>query len=192
MPRQTPLDRLDRLVDVATAVFIERGYRRTQMADVAAALGVAKGTLYLAVESKEALFDLVVRFADAPRPIPPLAAAGADAGAGRDAAASSATSSSASRRRRALTDGARARTRVTDVRGELEAIVGELFDTLARNRAAREARRPRRARLAGAGGAVVRGRARRAGRAARRSTSTIASAGAGCGPCPTWRSRRGW
>ena len=38
MPRRTPIDRLDRLVDVATAVFIERGYRRTQMADVAAAM----------------------------------------------------------------------------------------------------------------------------------------------------------
>jgi AcrR family transcriptional regulator len=75
MPRQTPLDRLDRLVDVATAVFTERGYRRTQMADVAAAMGVAKGTLYLAVASKEALFDLVVRFADGPPwPVPPLPA----------------------------------------------------------------------------------------------------------------------
>jgi AcrR family transcriptional regulator len=70
MRRRTPLDRLDRLVDVATDVFIERGYRQAQMADVAAAMGVAKGTLYLTVASKEALFDLVVRFADGPRPIP--------------------------------------------------------------------------------------------------------------------------
>ena len=69
MPRTTPPDRLDRLVDVATRVFVEQGYRRTQMADVADALGVAKGTIYLYVESKEALFDLVVRAADAPRPL---------------------------------------------------------------------------------------------------------------------------
>jgi AcrR family transcriptional regulator len=34
------------------------------MADVAEALGVAKGTLYLCVESKEALFDAVLRYAD--------------------------------------------------------------------------------------------------------------------------------
>jgi AcrR family transcriptional regulator len=34
------------------------------MADVAAAMGLAKGTLYPYVESKEALFDLVVRNAD--------------------------------------------------------------------------------------------------------------------------------
>jgi AcrR family transcriptional regulator len=55
-------------VDCATEVFISQGYARTQMADVADALGVAKGTLYLAVESKEALFDLVLRYADVPRP----------------------------------------------------------------------------------------------------------------------------
>jgi AcrR family transcriptional regulator len=41
------------------------------MADVAEALGVAKGTLYLYVQSKEALFDLLLRAADAPRPIRP-------------------------------------------------------------------------------------------------------------------------
>jgi AcrR family transcriptional regulator len=71
MPRTSPPDRLERLVDAATRVFVEQGYRRTQMADVAEALGVAKGTLYLYVESKDALFDLVVRAADAPRPLPP-------------------------------------------------------------------------------------------------------------------------
>lgn len=64
MARSVPDDRLEALVRVATEVFIEQGYRRTQMADVAAALGVAKGTLYLYVESKEALFDLVCRWAD--------------------------------------------------------------------------------------------------------------------------------
>jgi AcrR family transcriptional regulator len=69
MSRTAPPDRLDRLVDAATAVFVEQGYRRTQMADVAEALGVAKGTLYLSVESKEALFDLLLRTADGPRPI---------------------------------------------------------------------------------------------------------------------------
>src|SRR4029453_9268492 len=66
--RRIPDDRLEQLVEAAAGVFIEQGYTRTQMADVATALGVAKGTLYLYVESKEALFDLVVRYADAPRP----------------------------------------------------------------------------------------------------------------------------
>jgi AcrR family transcriptional regulator len=59
------------LVDAACAVFIAQGYRRTQMADVADAVGVAKGTVYLYVESKEALFDVVLRYADAPKPIAP-------------------------------------------------------------------------------------------------------------------------
>lgn len=64
-----PSGRFQDLVDTATAVFIAQGYRRTQIADVAAAMGVAKGTVYLYVESKEALFDLVLRFADVPRPL---------------------------------------------------------------------------------------------------------------------------
>jgi AcrR family transcriptional regulator len=132
MPRRTPLDRLDRLVDVATAVFIERGYRRTQMADVAAAMGVAKGTLYLAVASKEALFDLVVRYADGPRPVPPLPlpVPTPEPGATLRFVREELTSQQAPR---ALTE-ALERPRVRDVRGELEAIAGELFDTLARNR----------------------------------------------------------
>lgn len=64
-----PAQRLQDLVEAATGVFIAQGYRRTQMADVAEVLGVAKGTLYLCVESKEALFDVALRYADAPRPI---------------------------------------------------------------------------------------------------------------------------
>ena len=68
MARRIPADRLEQLVDCATTVFIDQGYRHTQMADVAEALGLAKGTLYLYVESKEALFDLVCRYADTPRP----------------------------------------------------------------------------------------------------------------------------
>lgn len=58
MSRRIPEARLEQLVDAAARVFIERGYARTQMADVAAALGVAKGTIYLYVESKEVRFIL--------------------------------------------------------------------------------------------------------------------------------------
>jgi AcrR family transcriptional regulator len=63
--RAIPKDRFARLIEVATKTFVARGYRLTQMSDVAEALGVAKGTLYGYVESKEALFDAAVRFADA-------------------------------------------------------------------------------------------------------------------------------
>jgi AcrR family transcriptional regulator len=67
--RRAPEGRLQQLVEAATAVFIAQGYRRTQMADVAAAMGVAKGTLYLYVDSKEALFDLALQHADSPEPL---------------------------------------------------------------------------------------------------------------------------
>ncbi len=66
MARRIPEHRFDGLVRTATEVFIARGYRHTQMADVAEALGVAKGTLYGYVESKEALFGLCLAHADRP------------------------------------------------------------------------------------------------------------------------------
>ncbi len=132
MPRQTPLDRLDRLVDVATAVFIERGYRRTQMADVAEAMGVAKGTLYLAVQSKEALFDLAVRYADGPRPLPPLALPVPTPAAG--ATLRLVQEELVRQQAPAALTAALARTRVGDARAEAAAIAGDLFDMLAANR----------------------------------------------------------
>jgi AcrR family transcriptional regulator len=70
MARPIPPERFAQLIAVATKTFVMRGFRLTQMSDVADALGVAKGTLYGYVESKEALFDAVVRFADTPGPNP--------------------------------------------------------------------------------------------------------------------------
>jgi len=73
MARSIPSGRLERLIEVATDTFIAEGYRRTQMADVAEALGVAKGTLYGYVESKAALFDTAIRYADGHEPLPATA-----------------------------------------------------------------------------------------------------------------------
>lgn len=56
-----PTERIQRLVEAATTLFIRKGYRRTQMADVTTAMGLSPGAVYRYVESKEALFDLVVR-----------------------------------------------------------------------------------------------------------------------------------
>lgn len=70
MPKVISQDRIARLVEVATDVFIREGYRRTQMEDVALALGTGKGTLYGYVQSKAALFDLLVRCADSAEPLP--------------------------------------------------------------------------------------------------------------------------
>jgi AcrR family transcriptional regulator len=57
-PRLSVADRLPELVDAATAVFAEKGYKATQMADVATVMGVAAGSLYNYVEGKEGLFAL--------------------------------------------------------------------------------------------------------------------------------------
>jgi AcrR family transcriptional regulator len=66
---------VDRLVEAGLAVFGAKGFQRTQMADVARAMGVAPGTLYGYVEGKEALFHLVLdrvlpAAPDAPAPAP--------------------------------------------------------------------------------------------------------------------------
>jgi AcrR family transcriptional regulator len=54
-------ERLERIVDTARGRFARTGFRRTQMLEVADALGVSVGNLYNYVASKEALFDLVLR-----------------------------------------------------------------------------------------------------------------------------------
>ena len=133
MARTVPDDRLARLVECATQVFIAQGYRRTQMADVAKALGVAKGTVYLYVESKDALFDLVARCADQDRPFekPPALPIrtpkpGATLKYVRERLAKNQVPA-------ALT-AALGRSRVRDPRAELEEIVRELYDALAHNR----------------------------------------------------------
>jgi AcrR family transcriptional regulator len=54
------------VVDVAAAVFVELGFQRAQMDDVADRLGVSKGTLYRSVDSKDALLAAVLAFGDRP------------------------------------------------------------------------------------------------------------------------------
>ena len=133
MARTVPDNRLARLVECATQVFIEQGYRRTQMADVARALGVAKGTLYLYVESKDALFDLVVRCADQDRPFetpPALPIRTPKPGA----TVKYVRERLAKNQMPAALTAALGRSRVPDPRAELEAIVRELYDALAHNR----------------------------------------------------------
>src|SRR3981081_4591323 len=55
-----PKARLEDIVESATRIFSEKGYRRTLITDVASDLGLAPGTIYTYVESKDALFHLVV------------------------------------------------------------------------------------------------------------------------------------
>ena len=73
MARPSKEERFDALVSAGLRVFAERGYRKAQMADVAAAMGVSQGTLYNYVESKEALFSLCLdRLIEPDAPMPPL------------------------------------------------------------------------------------------------------------------------
>ena len=64
--RTTPPDRYSKLLDAAAAAFVEHGFQRTQMDDIASRLGVSKGTIYRSVDSKECLFAAVIAFADSP------------------------------------------------------------------------------------------------------------------------------
>jgi AcrR family transcriptional regulator len=128
--RPIPKDRLSRLVEVATSVFVEQGFRQTKMDDIAEALGVAKGTVYLYVESKEALFDLVCRGADRPFEEPTeLPVKSPPAGATIKYIAERLA---AGQVMPALAEALAGRKRAT--RDELGAIVGDIYDALARSR----------------------------------------------------------
>jgi AcrR family transcriptional regulator len=128
MARSRPPDRLDRILQAATRVFARTGLENSKMSDVAAEAGVSQGTLYNYVESKEALFRLLL-----------------DRGIGAPAPAQTPTAlplkspSAASLARRmddaidanfALPhlDAALARRRVTDATAELTAVIDELYE----------------------------------------------------------------
>jgi len=53
---KTPRVRRDEILDAAAKVFARKGFARTKVEEIANALGVAKGTIYLYFRSKEALF----------------------------------------------------------------------------------------------------------------------------------------
>jgi AcrR family transcriptional regulator len=54
-------ERKQQLLDAAAALFAERGYANTRIADICTAAGVAKGLFYWYFETKEALFIELVR-----------------------------------------------------------------------------------------------------------------------------------
>lgn len=64
--RDRTRDRLLETIEAATRLFLAAGYRRTTMAHVAEALLVSEPAVYRYVESKEALFALVLRQAVEP------------------------------------------------------------------------------------------------------------------------------
>ncbi len=132
-PSSARADRFASILEGAARVFAARSYRRTQMADIARELGVSPGTLYLYVESKEALFHLLIergfgRDARTPLPEGPVRTP-----------APGATLDLLRRRlenelRLPKLDAALARDRRGDARAELESIVRELYELVERNR----------------------------------------------------------
>jgi AcrR family transcriptional regulator len=131
--RPRPEDRLEDVVRAGAAVFARRGYRRTQMADVAREMGVSPGNLYNYVDSKDSLFYLVLRRmlgerADDQQIELPVTGTSV-----------SVTSEWMAKRLDFVNDfpeleRAFARRRAPDQEAEVEAIVGELYDVLARMR----------------------------------------------------------
>ena len=128
--RRRPADGLEQVIAAALRVFAEKGYRRTQMSDVAREMRVAPGTLYGYVAGKEALFHLVVDRAftgDATSPVPRLPIATPPPGAPLARLRERLASDSAL----PPLDTALRRARPVDPRAELEAIVGALYDRIA-------------------------------------------------------------
>jgi AcrR family transcriptional regulator len=72
MPRRTPPDRVRDVARAACRVFIEKGYRKALMTDVGARLGLSHALLYRYVDSKEALFELALRYAVDPTQVPAI------------------------------------------------------------------------------------------------------------------------
>jgi AcrR family transcriptional regulator len=126
-----PKARLDDIVESATRIFSEKGYRRTLITDVASDLGLAPGTIYTYVESKDALFHLVIERAaglattPASLPIP-----SPDPG---DTAKYSVQALGRTSKLSEL-NAAVAREKADDVAHEVEAIVRELYASIARGR----------------------------------------------------------
>ena len=132
MPRKIPAERFEELVRGATEVFTTQGYARTQMATIAEAVGVSKGTLYLYVESKDALLNLCFQYADDPggleRPevLPiPTPAPGAMVAVVSERLAEGA--------RFPMLEEALSRTRAADPRKELHDVLFELYTLLEEN-----------------------------------------------------------
>jgi AcrR family transcriptional regulator len=133
MARTRPEGRFSQLRDAALAVFAAKGLRRARMADVARAMGVATGSLYNYVESKEALFHWLIELGPGEAPVAapprlpiPTPPPGATEAALRETLAEAV--------RLPALDRALARRRVGDVRAELLGIVRELYERVEKSR----------------------------------------------------------
>ncbi len=128
--RRKPPERLAAIADAAITVFTRLGYRRAQMADIAAELGLSVGSLYSYASGKEALAQLallrLLDFDPAGLALPHQTNAESERAILR---------ALAERTRWPLLEAATARFAApADVAAELGAIIGELFDALLASR----------------------------------------------------------
>lgn len=70
MSRVIPFGRFEAVVAASARVFVQHGFRRTQIQDIADALDLSKGTLYGYAAGKNALFAAALRYADDAEPLP--------------------------------------------------------------------------------------------------------------------------
>src|SRR5579872_741587 len=131
--RTRPASWLSDLLQAATKVFAAKGFRQTQMSDIAREMGVSQGTLYNYVESKETLFLLVCQsgFSDgsieAPQQLP-IAAPSFEAMLRKIR-----EQMFSSTRLDALRAALRSK-QVGDARAELEGVLREFYSIIERNR----------------------------------------------------------
>ncbi|MFN9073223.1 MAG: TetR/AcrR family transcriptional regulator, partial [Hyphomonadaceae bacterium] len=60
-PAVAAQDRAERILIEATRLFTENGYAGTRMSDIASAIGVTKPIVYRYFDSKQVLFEALVR-----------------------------------------------------------------------------------------------------------------------------------
>ncbi len=123
---RTP-DFLERLLAASARVFARKGLKAARMSDVAAEMGVAHGTLYNYVESKEALFYLLVDRGARTGPIDLPAELPVKAPAPAVVLRRLKEEIAASFELAELDAGLRRR-RVSDPRAELEHVLGEFYE----------------------------------------------------------------
>lgn len=119
---------IEEIGDAALRAFTAAGYRLTQMADVAATLDIAMGTLYREVAGKDALFELALRRALNL----PIAASRPLEGSSPSALALLVESELTRRARWPELTRARRGRKLTPA--SVEAVLGELYDQCARDR----------------------------------------------------------
>jgi AcrR family transcriptional regulator len=126
MARRRPPDRLDQILEAATRVFARTGLESSKMSDVATEAGVSQGTLYNYVESKEALFRLLLdRGLGSPPPAPTALPLRSPSAAGLARRMDDAIAANFAL---PCLDKALGRRRVTDAGAELAEVIDELYE----------------------------------------------------------------